>query len=303
MPHYTMPDGAQLFVREYGQGHPVLVLSGLGMQSWQWHPFLYSQRKNFKFIIPDWRGFGGSKHCAIPALDTISSHWRDIECLVKQLGYEQLTVIAYSMGATTTMHGLKYGQFADHIKAYLHIDQTPKISVDAEWPYGLYGKRHTEFLAILQTISSVLESNLSVPFAQQMNPKDRQRLVDAWLQFMQLQNGNPYSFRLFQAAYHQPLLQKLMLPSQSVAYLYWYIQNYLHHKEDYREAIARLKAPTTFFTGEKSILYPAQGQRIVANSLAHANQVIFHKSGHTPLISEPVKFGREITQFLKHHAS
>lgn len=35
MPFYTMADGEQLFVREYGQGQPVLVLSGLGMLSWQ----------------------------------------------------------------------------------------------------------------------------------------------------------------------------------------------------------------------------------------------------------------------------
>lgn len=301
MPHYTMPDGAQLFVREYGQGEPVLVLSGLGMQSWQWHPFLYTHRKDFKFIIPDWRGFGGSKNCAIPDLDTISSHWRDIESLVEQLGYEQLTVIAYSMGATTTMHGLKYGQFAERIKAYLHIDQTPKISVDDDWRYGLYGKRHTEFLDILQNISTVLEPNLAVPFAQHMDQDSRQQLINAWLRFIDLQNSNPFSLKLFRYAYNQALLQKVMLPSQSVAYLYWYIQNYLHHKEDYREAIAQLKAPTTFFTGEKSILYAAQGQRIVADSLAHATQIIFHKSGHTPLISEPIKFSREITKFLNQH--
>ena len=33
MPYYTMPDGESLFVREIGQGEPVLVLSGLGMHS------------------------------------------------------------------------------------------------------------------------------------------------------------------------------------------------------------------------------------------------------------------------------
>ena len=58
MPFYRMPDGEQLFVREYGQGQPVLVLSGLGMLSWQWKAFLYPHQKNFCFIIPEWRGFG-----------------------------------------------------------------------------------------------------------------------------------------------------------------------------------------------------------------------------------------------------
>ncbi len=130
MSHYRMPDGEQLFVREFGQGQPVLVLSGLGMQSWQWLPFLYSQAKNNKFIIPDWRGFGGSQCCSIPELDAISSHWRDINSLIEQLNLNEFSVIAYSMGATTAMHGMHYSNLNAKLTRYLHIDQTPKISVD-----------------------------------------------------------------------------------------------------------------------------------------------------------------------------
>ncbi|MBC6819875.1 alpha/beta hydrolase, partial [Acinetobacter baumannii] len=44
MPYYTMPDQESLFVRRVGRGEPVLVLSGLGMQSWQWLPFIYANR-------------------------------------------------------------------------------------------------------------------------------------------------------------------------------------------------------------------------------------------------------------------
>ena len=32
MPYYTMQDNEQLYVREFGHGQPVLVLSGLGIQ-------------------------------------------------------------------------------------------------------------------------------------------------------------------------------------------------------------------------------------------------------------------------------
>jgi pimeloyl-ACP methyl ester carboxylesterase len=89
MPHYLMPDNERLFVREFGQGQAVLVLSGLGMQSWQWLPFLYQHAKTHRFIIPDWRGFGGSQECAIPEMDAISSHWRDIESLIEQLQFKR----------------------------------------------------------------------------------------------------------------------------------------------------------------------------------------------------------------------
>ena len=156
MPFYTMSDGEQLFVREYGQGQPVLVLSGLGMLSWQWAAFLYPLRKKFRFIIPEWRGFGASSQCKIPDLDAISSHWQDLQSIIQQLNLKDLIVIAYSMGATTTMHGLKYGDFAQSISAYLHIDQTPKIPVDENWEYGLFGLKHVRFKSILERISNLL---------------------------------------------------------------------------------------------------------------------------------------------------
>ena len=113
MPFYRMPDGESLFVREYGQGQPVLVLSGLGMLSWQWAAFLYPHQKKFRFIIPEWRGFGASSRCKIPQdLDAISSHWQDVRSVLTQLKLDQVIVIAYSMGATTCKPKIEMSGFS-----------------------------------------------------------------------------------------------------------------------------------------------------------------------------------------------
>ncbi len=53
------------------------------------------------------------------------------------------------MGATTAMHGMKHAHLAQQLKAYLHIDQTPKISVDSTWQYGLFGPLHVQFKQLL----------------------------------------------------------------------------------------------------------------------------------------------------------
>ncbi|RKG33985.1 alpha/beta fold hydrolase [Acinetobacter tianfuensis] len=298
MPHYQMPDGEKLYVRTYGSGQPVLVLSGLGMQSWQWHPFLYRSRKQFEFIIPDWRGFGGSKQCQIPELDAIPSHWRDISSLMQQLNQPALHVIAYSMGATTAMHGMKYGQFAQQIKSYLHIDQTPKISADTEWPYGLFGNRHPEFIQILQQISQVLQDNPTALYMNDLSQQARNQLLHSWLAFIDLQASSKTAPFFIKAALRQPKLQPHILPIKRLDYLSWYISNYLQHTEDYRDAVAALTCPATFFIGEQSKLYPAAGQHIVAQSAVNAESIVFHKSGHTPLLSEPVKFSQEIQRHL-----
>lgn len=300
MPHYRMSDGENLFVREYGTGQPVLVLSGLGMHSWQWHPFLYRFRKNFKFIVPDWRGFGGSNQCKIPDLDAVSSHWRDIQSVLEQLPNTKYNVIAYSMGATTAMHGMQYGNFADKIQSYLHIDQTPKIRSNADWPYGLFGTRNPEFIAILENISHVLARNARAISIKQLNSTDRESLLQSWLVFIDMQASSRVAPFLIKQALKRPSLQSHVLPIQRLDYLAWYINNYLHHLEDYRDAICQLDKPTTFFIGEQSKLYPSDGQKVIANRLHNATAVIFKKSGHTPLLSEPFKFSKEIGKFLAH---
>ena len=284
MPYYQMPDGEQLFVRRYGQGHPILVLSGLGMQSWQWHPFLYPHHKKFEFIIPDWRGFGGSKKCKIPNTDAISSHWKDIEALLPQLNIPKFKVIAYSMGATTAMHGMQYGQFYHSIQQYLHIDQTPKITTDQSWPFGLF-----------------VQANPDAKAMQDLSSTDRKRLLNSWLAFIDLQASSKVMPFLIKQALKYPRLQAHVLPIQRLDYLSWYIHNYLEHKEDYRVALTQLNCPVTFFIGAESTLYPAEGQQQIARSIPQAQQVIFQKSGHTPLLSEPLKFASEIGRFLHAH--
>lgn len=298
MARYTMQDGEQLYVREIGQGQPVLVLSGLGMQSWQWLPYLLPNLKKFKFIIPDWRGFGGSSQCKIPNLDAISSHWNDIQTLVNHLHLEKFILMGYSMGATTSMHGMQYGNLAQKIKAYLHIDQTPKISSDESWTFGLMGNKHPQFKQLLQQLFEFLEANIHYGLLKNLPKEKRYELVELWLNFIKLQSSNHVSHQILKLALQQDQLQQHLLPMQRLDYMLWYINNYLFHAEDYRDAIAKLECPTTFLIGEQSTLYPSQGQIQIANSLKNANYVLFHKSGHAPLMTEPFKFTTEISRFL-----
>lgn len=300
MPRYTMPDGEQLFVREIGQGEPVLVLSGLGMQSWQWIPFLFPNFKKYKFIIPDWRGFGGSRRCKIPEnMDAIHSHWNDVESLIDQLELNDFILIGYSMGATTSMHGMQYSNLKDKLKAYLHIDQTPKIATDDTWDYGLFGSKYERFRGLLNKLSTFLHQYSDYNLVEDLPEDSREKLVNLWLDFIRLQGSNKITPILFKLALKQPKLQKHILPIYRLDYLTWYIDNYLNHNEDYRQAISELECATTFFIGKQSSLYPSKGQKKIAKSLKNAETIIFKRSGHTPLLTEPVKFSREIQHFLE----
>ena len=302
MPFYTMPDKEKLFVRRVGEGEPVLVLSGLGMQSWQWLPFLFSNRHKYEFIIPEWRGFGGSKDCAIPEINAISSHWNDVASLIQQLKLDQFILIGYSLGASTAMHGMKHGGLAQKLKAYLHIDQTPKLTVDDSWQYGLFGQKQAQFKRLLLDIQTLLLENKQATTLNDLPSNIRYKLVSLWGDFIELQSSNTYSVKLVRLALKRPALQKYFLPIQRLDYLLWYVENYINHDEDYRDAIRQVDCPATFFIGRESTLYNETGQTIIANSLANSKMVYFEHSGHTPLITEPRKFSQEIGNFLLEHA-
>ncbi|AOA58441.1 alpha/beta fold hydrolase [Acinetobacter larvae] len=301
MTTYIMADGESLFVRELGQGRPVLILSGLGMKSYHWLPYILPYHRQFRFIIPEWRGFGRSQTCQIPGdLDAISSHWRDVTSLLAQLPTQDYTVMAYSMGATVAMHGMHYANFGQQINAYLHIDQSPKIVTDQHWSYGLFAQQHTLFKQRLAALADCLtRATLHAKTLMQLQHPIKAQLLQRWFELVQWQGNNRIAPFLFKLAQKRDQLQQYLLPLQRLDYMAWYVNTYLEHNEDYREALCQLDCPTTFFIGQQSNLYPYQGQLNIAQQLQQAQSIIFEKSGHTPLLSEPLKFALELRKFLQ----
>ena len=134
---------------------------------------------------------------------------------------------------------------------------------------------------------------------KQLPKSSRDDLMRHWNQFLQLQSRGHWLPKVFKLACQNSIIQGNLLPTQRLDYLKWYLQNYFDHREDYRAALRTLNCPVTFFMGVKSLLYPIQGQELVANSLAQSKRVYFEKSGHGLMLTEPVKFSYEIGQFLK----
>lgn len=253
MPFYTMPDAEQLYVREVGQGQPVLILSGLGMSSWQWLPFIAPYLKTHRFYIPDYRGFGQSKNCKIPNHhNAIDSHWHDVQALLTQLNIAQFKVIGYSMGATTSMHGLKYADFENSISHYLHIDQTPKIRNDETWSFGLYGPQQKQFFDIIERLHHLLVKYKDYQTLANLPLEIKANFSKLWIELGQLQGTQKHLEYLGNSKLFQQL-QPSVLPMQNIDYLIWYLNTYLNHNEDYRAALTALKQPTHFIIGAKSI--------------------------------------------------
>ena len=86
----------ELYYEKHGEGEPLVLISGLGYSSWQWHKMVPLLAEHFQVITFDNRGVGQSDKPAGPytaqmlAADTVG--------LLDALGIGKAIVIGHSMG-------------------------------------------------------------------------------------------------------------------------------------------------------------------------------------------------------------
>jgi len=92
----TTANRIELYYEIHGSGAPLILISGLGYSSWQWHKMVPFLAEHFKVITFDNRGAGQSDRPAGPytaqmlAADTVG--------LLNELGIEKAVVMGHSMG-------------------------------------------------------------------------------------------------------------------------------------------------------------------------------------------------------------
>ena len=89
-------NGIELYYETHGASQPLVLISGLGYSSWQWHRMVPFLAEHFQVIIFDNRGVGQSDKPAGPytaqmlAADTVG--------LLDALGIDKATIMGHSMG-------------------------------------------------------------------------------------------------------------------------------------------------------------------------------------------------------------
>jgi pimeloyl-ACP methyl ester carboxylesterase len=89
-------NGIELYYETHGEGQSLVLISGLGYSSWQWHKMVPFLAEHFQVVMFDNRGVGQSDKPAGPytaqmlAADTVG--------LLDALGIEKAIVMGHSMG-------------------------------------------------------------------------------------------------------------------------------------------------------------------------------------------------------------
>jgi pimeloyl-ACP methyl ester carboxylesterase len=73
---------------------------------------------------------------------------------------------------------------------------------------------------------------------------------------------------------------------------------YMEGSDDVNAALGRIRVPVTLMIGMRSRMYPPEGQLAMTRAIRHARVVRFERSGHVPMLDEPLKFQRALAGFL-----
>jgi len=113
MPFITVPDGMRLYYEESGEGEPLLLVSGQGLDHTFWNGVRDDFARHYRVIVYDNRGTGQSDKPSEPPYST-RGFAQDAVALLDQLGIARTHVYGHSMGGRISQwlsidHGERIG--------------------------------------------------------------------------------------------------------------------------------------------------------------------------------------------------
>ncbi|QBD75432.1 alpha/beta fold hydrolase [Ktedonosporobacter rubrisoli] len=110
MPFVTVPDGTRLYYEVSGQGEPLLLVNGQGMDHTSWKELRTDFTERYQVIIVDHRGTGLSDKPAEPAYTTRGLA-QDMIAVLDHLGIARAHVYGFSLGGRISQWlGINYSQ-------------------------------------------------------------------------------------------------------------------------------------------------------------------------------------------------
>jgi pimeloyl-ACP methyl ester carboxylesterase len=275
---FTASDGQQVPVYVLGDGPPLVLVHGVGCSHRDWKPVARQLARRHCVLAWDARGHGNCR--PVRGSITLARLATDLAEMLDHFGLERSVLVGHSMGALTLMQYLQlYG--TRRVAAVALIDQSPRIVTDEGWRLGLFGGCSAAMLSgwIAGARQDLAEALLN-EIGALGGPWLRRYLgLDASLGRMLRRRLGRVDIR--------PLLDL----AESMA------------QADFRASLARLDAPLLVVLGARSPHYA--GLPLDAwyrETVKHAQVSVYPRAGHSPHISEPLRFARELERFLADHA-
>ena len=270
---FVTGDGVRLHYTVCGHGPCILLLHGFGSDSSCYAYAMDALCDHFRVYALDQRGHGlsdkpdyGMKIARLAA---------DVRALLSHEHIARVGMVGHSMGCAVIWSYIElFGE--EGLSSLSFIDEPPMILGDFEWP-DTERRNAGAFVTDIHAYARWPERPFHEdPFAWPLpNP-----LPGTW-----------YSKKLLRPQWtgNRAALSRLLLN---------------HAAQDWRDLIPRVKTPALIFTGHCSGWM--ESQRWMASVMQNASLSVFSQEesgGHDLFFQNPVRFDRELREFLLIHAS
>ena len=275
---FTASDGQVVPVCVLGDGPPLVLVHGVGCSHRDWLPVARRLARRHCVLAWDARGHGSCR----PVLGSITLPRLacDLAEMLDHFGLERSVLVGHSMGALTLMQYLhSYG--TQRVAAVALVDQSPRIVTDDDWRLGLFGGCSA---AMLSGLIAGARQDLAETLLNEVGARG-----GAWLR-RQLDVEAPLG-RMLRKRLGRIDVRPLLDLAESMA------------QADFRVSLSRLDAPLLVVLGARSPHYA--GVPLDAwyrDTVKHAQISIYARAGHSPHVSEPLRFVRELERFISDHA-
>lgn len=294
--------GDSLFYRVYGEGRPVILLHGFGMNNLHWVPFLWSMRKNCQFIMPDLRGFGLSKHSYKHYDNALSRHAEDTRFLVAHLGLSDATLAGYSLGALISMQYLQsYG--SEGLRDVLLIDAQAKMKEDKDWPWPMFGSNHRKRYSSWERLAHKIHNEHghswydSIEF-DFLHPTTRISLIRSLGSFMSDAASYRWAKDVLRKMSASRRITDILFPLDFWHVFFDHALSFIVNDYDFRDDFKHIEIPVTLISGMKSHIFPYLAQSHLIQSCPEGSHITLGRSGHLLMFEEPVAFSRALSSTL-----
>ena len=271
-------DGQVVPVCVLGDGPPLVLVHGVGCSHRDWMPAARRLARRHCVLAWDARGHGSCR----PAIGSITLERlaRDLSEMIEHFGLDRSVLVGHSMGALALMQYLQtYG--TQRVAAVALVDQSPRIVTDDSWRLGLFGGCSA---AMLATVIAGARRDLADTILKEVGA-----FGGAWLT-RQLAPDAPLG-RMLRRRLGRIDVGQLLDLAESMA------------QADFRASLLLLDAPLLVVLGGRSPHYA--GLPLDAwyrQTVKHAQVTVYQGAGHSPHVSEPLRFVRELERFIDDHA-
>ena len=256
-----------VYYDEFGAGHPLILISGLGSTRLGWWKQIKPFAKKFRIINLDNRDAGDSALGAGPY--TIADMTDDVAGVIKNLHLGRRHIVGISMGGMITLDlAIRHPEL---------VDKLVLVATTAGGPTSVIAKPEVAAL-LIRGADEDIETRVRRTFTviagegyMASHPEDLDRIVQNSL-------AKPMSLESYQRQ-----LGACMA----------------HYRQGAADRLAHITAPTLVVHGDYDPLIPYPNGKFLAEHIQGARLSTFPGVGHLSTIEAPGWFNREVIEFLE----